>query len=127
VANQTNQAEERCREVLGQDAPENIKALFSEIYPQLSDYSINFIFGKIYEDSALTLIERELINIAALVVEGSQPQLENHILSAYRLGCPPKKILATIVQMVIIIGFPKVVNSVLLAQDLFRKHDVIIN
>lgn len=117
-------AEVCCSKVHGAGSVEDIQTLFSEIYPKLSDYSLNFIFGQIYQDPVLSLVERELLNIVALVAEGSQVQLENHILAAYRLGCTPKKIVAAIVQMIIIVGFPKVVNAVLLAQSVFKKNGI---
>jgi 4-carboxymuconolactone decarboxylase len=113
-----------CKKVHGAQGPDNIRRLLSAICPDLGDYAVNFIYGEIYSDNILSLEEREMINIAALVVDASHLQLKTHILSAYYVGCSPKKIIATILQMLIVTGFPKVVNAMLLAQEVFDENKI---
>ena len=112
--------------VHGNDSDKKLKELFSDICPELATYSIGLIFGNIYANEILSLRERELLNIAALVVEGSQAQQRNHILAAYRVGCKPKEIIAAILQMLIITGFPKVVNAILLTKEVFDENKILV-
>ncbi|MBX9702529.1 MAG: carboxymuconolactone decarboxylase family protein [Silvanigrellaceae bacterium] len=120
-----NLAEKLCKEIHGEHAPDMIRELFVKICPELGDYAVNFVFGEIYSNDVLTIEERELIHIAGLVIESCHPQLKAHILSAHRIGCSPKKIIATILQTLIIAGFPKVVNAMLIAKEVFEENKML--
>lgn len=116
-------AVELCEKVHGKGASTGIAETFAPISSRLADYCMSWIFGDLYNDSVLSIKQRELLNIAGLVVSGDlEPQLQNHISAAKRNGATQEEIKETILQMIIIIGFPKVVNAMLVADQIFKEN-----
>lgn len=115
----SNDAIAICEQIHGKNSVSEIKELFDDICPNLGNLSLKLIFEDIYSNDDLNLKERELINIGALVVQASMPQLRNHILGALNVGCTEKQIVGVILQMIILTGFPNVVNAMLMAKEIF--------
>ena len=108
----------------GLSAEETIKTLDS-ISPTLSRLSVELIFGDLYSNDCLSLKTREMLNIAGLVVAGNAiPQLENHIRAAIKLGCTQEEIVEIMLQMIIIVGFPAVVNAMCAAKKIFDETKI---
>lgn len=91
------------------------------ISPKLAEYSIEWIFGDLYADTTIDMKTREISNISALVATDKLPQLRNHIYSAYHLGFTRDEIEKIILNTLIIVGFPSVVNAVMVLKDVFDE------
>jgi 4-carboxymuconolactone decarboxylase len=91
--------------------------------PELARLSLEWVFADIYAQSSLDIKTRELLNISALVVNDCLEQLKNHIQNALHVGCTEKEITDAILQMIIIKGFPSVVNAMLIAKDVLAEHE----
>lgn len=97
-----------------------------EIAPDLGRFIIEFAFGDIYSRSGLSLQERELITLSSLLTAGGcEPQLKVHINGALNTGIPPEKIIEIFVQCVSYTGFPKVLNAVFTAKEVFKERKII--
>lgn len=102
-------------------AEEGIKEL-AKVSPRLAQFCVEWIFGDIYSSSVLDLKTRELLTLAACVASGDAlPQVKNHVRGALNVGCSQEEIRETILQMLIIKGFPSVVNAMLAAQEVFSE------
>lgn len=90
------------------------------IAPDLGRYIVEFAFGDIYARDGLSLQERELVTIASLLTAGGcEPQLRVHLNVALNVGVPPQKIVEALIHCVPYVGFPRVLNAVSTAKEVF--------
>lgn len=104
---------------------ENVIRSLKDAAPDIGRYIVEFAFGDIYTRSGLTLQEREMITITALLAcGGCEPQLEVHINGALNVGICPEKIVETFIQCIPYVGFPRVLNAVFTAKKIFAERQV---
>lgn len=104
---------------------ENVISSLETIAPDLGRYIIEFAFGDIYTRKELTLREREMITITSLLTcGGCEPQLKVHINGALNVGISPEKIVETFIQCVPYVGFPRVLNAVFAAKEVFAERQL---
>ena len=107
---------------------ENVIKSLETVAPDVGKYIIEFAFGDIYSREELNLQEREIITITSLLTTGGcEPQLEVHINGALNVGIPPKKILETFIQCIPYTGFPKVLNAIFVAKNIFDEKKISFN
>lgn len=105
---------------------ENVIRSLEDIAPDLGKYIIEFAFGDIYSRGVLTLQEREMITITSLLAcGGCKPQLKVHINGSLNVGISPEKIVETFIQCVPYVGFPRVLNAVFAAREVFAENNLI--
>lgn len=91
-----------------------------DIAPDLGTYIVEFAFGHIYTRDGLTLREREMVTLASLLTAGGcEPQLKVHIRGALQVGITPEKIIEIFLQCIPYTGFPRVLNAVFAAKEIF--------
>ena len=95
-----------------------------DIAPELGQFVTEFAFGDIYSRPGLDLKTRQLLTIASLTTLGTAPlQLKSHIKGALRVGCTREEIVETLLQMSVYAGFPKAMNAVYNAKEVFMEMD----
>ena len=95
------------------------------IAPDLGRYIVEFAFGDIYARDGLSLQERELVTITSLLTAGGcEPQLRVHLNGALNVGISPEKIVETIIHCVPYVGFPRVLNAVSTAKEVFFSQEL---
>lgn len=108
---------------LDDNIAEQIQQALGDVAPDLARYSIAFGFGEVYSRTDLTLAEREIASIAALVAMATAPaQLKVHIRAGLKVGLTPAKITGIIIQMVLYQGFPAALNAMAIAREVFREQ-----
>ena len=102
---------------------EAVISSLADIAPDLGRYIVEFAFGDIYAREGLSLQERELVTIASLLTAGGcEPQLRVHLNGALNVGIPPQKIVEALIHCVPYVGFPRVLNAVFTAGDIFASR-----
>lgn len=92
----------------------------ADISPDLGKYIIGFGFGEIYNRPYLDPKQRELITLAALAAQGGcEKQLRVHIHASLNVGLSREAIVETFIHCVPYLGFPKVLNAVFTAKEVF--------
>lgn len=87
-------------------------------------YIIEFAFGDIYDRGVLDLKQREMITIISLLSQGdTAPQLNVHINGALNVGLTREEVIETFIQAIPYVGFPKVLNAVNVAKQVFKDRD----
>ncbi len=105
-------------------AGERVLEALKDIAPDLGRYVIEFGFGDIYSRGILSLRDREIATVAALVALGNaQPQLKVHIHGALNVGCTRQEVLEIMIQMSVYAGFPAALNGAFAAKDVFAERD----
>jgi len=97
--------------ILGKKA-QDIETMLKEFHPDLVRIGIDFPFGEFYaKDDLLDLKTRELVTISTLITQGCLPQLKLHFEAALNVGCSRVEIEQTMLQLIVYIGIPKVINA----------------
>jgi 4-carboxymuconolactone decarboxylase len=107
--------------------PEASKALMEnlkDIAPDLGRFVIEFPYGDVYERPGLDLKSREIATIAALTALGdTKPELKDHIKGALNVGCNRQEVIEVIIQMAVYAGFPRAINGISAAKEVFEELD----
>lgn len=101
-------------------AGEKVINNLESIAPHVGQHIIEFAFGKIYESDVLNLREREIITVACLLTQGdTRNQLIVHINGCLNVGLTQEEIIEIFTQCIPYVGFPKVLNAIYTAQEVF--------
>jgi 4-carboxymuconolactone decarboxylase len=114
---------DRLKEIDG-EAGERVIAALKDVAPDLARYVIEYPFGDVYSRGVLSLKDREIATVAALVALGNaQPQLKVHIHGALNVGCTRREVIEIIIQMSVYAGFPAALNGAFAAKEVFAERD----
>jgi len=97
---------ERLREVHGERSLATIESL-----GDLGRLIVEVAYGDVYSRPTLTLRERQIASVAALVATGRSSQLPVHLRSALNAGLTPEELQEVLIQTATIAGFPPVMNA----------------
>lgn len=104
---------------------EEIFEAIDDVAPDLSRFVVEFPYSEIYTRGEVDLKTRELCTVSALTAIGTIPQLKEHINAALNVGNSPEEILEIIIQMSAYAGFPKAINGVVAAKEVFIERDLL--
>lgn len=108
-------------------AADTVMTSLKDIAPDISQYILEFAFGDIYARPGLTLQQRELVTITALLVQGdTSSQLTVHLNGCLNVGLTPKEIIETCIHCIPYIGFPRVLNAITVAQQVFTSRHITV-
>jgi 4-carboxymuconolactone decarboxylase len=107
------------------EAGQNVIESLQDISPDLGRFVVEFAFGDIISRPGLGLKEREIATVAALTAMGNaRPQLVVHINAALNVGCTPKEVIETILQMAVYAGMPAALNGMFAAKEVFASRGI---
>lgn len=95
-----------------------------DLDPDLEDYIVEFAFGDIYSREGLSNGQKTLITIASLASQGLAPQIKLHVNTGLTAGLSPRDIINTIIHLLPYTGFPKVLNALAVAKEVFVERGV---
>lgn len=102
---------------------EAVMQALADVAPDLGSYIIGFAFGEIYQRPHLDVQQRELVTLAALAAQGGcEKQLRVHIHASRNVGLTREQIVETFIHCVPYLGFPKVLNAVFVAKEVFATE-----
>ena len=97
---------EKLREVHGDRPLETIEGL-----GDLGRLIIETAYGEVYSRPGLSLRERQIASVAALVATGRSSQLPVHLRSSLKAGLSVDELREVIIQTAVIAGFPPAMNA----------------
>ena len=115
---------ETLESIQGKSVEEIFKGL-EDIAPDLSRFVIEYPYSEIYTREELDLKTREICTVSALTVLGTIPQLKEHINAALNVGNTPSEIVEVIMQMSAYCGFPKSINAMMAAKEVFNERGLL--
>ena len=104
---------------------EEIFGAIDDIAPDMARFVVEFPYSEIYTRPEVDLKTRELCTVAALTVLGTIPQLKDHIGAALNVGNSPTEIVEIIMQKSAYAGFPKAINGILAAKEVFKDKGLL--
>ncbi|MEH7200743.1 carboxymuconolactone decarboxylase family protein [Priestia megaterium] len=113
-------------EVDGEGGKRVIESL-KDIAPDIGKYVIEFVFGDIYTKEGLNLQQKQLVTISSLTTQGGcEPQLNVHINAALNVGLTPHEIVEAITHCIPYTGFPRVLNAIFIAKQVFTERELTV-
>lgn len=104
---------------------EEIFEAIDDIAPDMSRFVVEFPYSEIYTRDEVDLKTRELCTVAAITVLGAIPQLKDHINAALNVGNSPTEVVEIIMQMSAYAGFPKAINGLVAAKEVFAERGLL--
>jgi 4-carboxymuconolactone decarboxylase len=105
-------------ELYGDGASDRLISSQTGLAQDLARYGIEFNYGDLYSRPGLTLAQREMATIAALVALGGlEPQLRGHTRAAIRAGLTATEVVETVIHTVQYVGFPRALNALRVVTD----------
>lgn len=95
-----------------------------DLDPELENYIVEFAFGDIYSREGLCDEKKTLITISSLVTQGLEPQLKLHVNIGLKIGLTPTEIVGAIIHLLPYTGFPRVLNALKVAKEVFVERDL---
>ena len=114
----------KCLEDIQGKSVEEIFKDLDDIAPDLSRFVIEYPYSEIYTRDGVDLKTREICTVSALTVLGTIPQLKEHINAALNVGNTPEEIIEVMMQMSAYCGFPKAINAVMAAKEVFIENGI---
>jgi 4-carboxymuconolactone decarboxylase len=100
-------------------------AQLDDIAPDFAQITIEHGYGGIYAREGLSLRDRELSSISALAaIGGCEGQLRTHLHGALNVGLTAKEITEALIQVSSFAGFPRAINALMVAKEVFREREV---
>ena len=97
---------EKLREVHGERSLATVESL-----GELGELIIRVAYGEVYSRPGLSLRERQIASVAALVATGRSSQLTVHLRSSMKAGLTTQELQEVIIQTATIAGFPPAMNA----------------
>lgn len=97
---------EKLREVHGERSLATIESL-----GDLGELIIQVAYGEVYSRPGLSIRERQIASVAALVATGRSSQLPVHLRSSLKAGLTAAELQEVIIQTATIAGFPPAMNA----------------
>ena len=119
---------EKGKQVIESIQERSLKEIFEaidDIAPDMSRFVVEFPYSEIYTREEVDLKTRELCTVAALTVLGTIPQLKDHINAALNVGNSPTEVVEIIMQMSAYAGFPKSINGIVAAKEVFVERNLL--
>ena len=104
----------------------DIGAGFKNVAPDLEKIVVEFAFGDIYARPGIDNKQKVLTTISALVAQGL-PQIGMHVKTGIAVGLKPEEIVGCIMHLIPYCGFPKVLNALKVAQEVFAELGLKVN
>ena len=96
----------------------------AETDPDLQEILNKFIFGEVFYHGNMPDKLRELITIVVLATNQTPNQLKSHVFASLNIGVSPVEIKEALYQCAPYIGFPKTLNAVQIANDVFKAVNI---
>lgn len=91
---------------------------FGDMAPTFVEYTENVLFGDLWRREQLSLRERSLITISALVAGGATEQLRYHIQLAQDNGLTDKELVEAVTHLAFYAGWPRAASALLILKSM---------
>lgn len=89
---------------------------------RIGRFTVDHLFGDVWQGEALALEERSLITCSVLVAIGREPEQRVHFRGALNLGIPPEKLEEMIAHVAHYAGWPVAMGATRVLQEVIGKE-----
>ena len=102
----------------------NVNFLDDILPDRIGRWTVEFLFGDVYDESKLDARSRQIAIISALTTLGNaNVPLKIHINGALNVGCSRQEIIEIMGEVAAYAGFPAAVNGLSIAREVFKERD----
>lgn len=98
-----------------------IQKMIGNFAPKLISLTDNVLYGDIWKRKQLSLRDRSLITVAALISGGNSEQLTSHLNKAKQNGVTEAELIEVITHLAFYCGWPKAITAIKIAKEVFKK------
>jgi 4-carboxymuconolactone decarboxylase len=114
---------QRFKEILGAHSTGTIEKL-SNISEDFGNYILEIAYGEFYSRSGITDKTREVAIVSCLIGQGNTGlPLKTHLNGMMNVGHSKNEIIELLMFLIPCVGFPKIVEAMITADDLFRSQE----
>lgn len=108
------------------DGAERVVDWLADVSPELGHQIVAWGFGEIYARPQLPPRDRQLVTLGILTaLGGCEPQLAVHVGMALNAGLTPVEISEALLHSAGYCGFPKALNAMKVAKDVFAERGLL--
>lgn len=108
--------------------PNRLTDQLRDIAPDAEKWINDFVFGTVYARDGLTDEEKAVATITTLAaLGGCERELRSHIQTALNVGVALERIVATFLHMAPYAGFPRTLNALFTAKEVFELRGVTVS
>ncbi|AJS58148.1 carboxymuconolactone decarboxylase family protein [Paenibacillus sp. IHBB 10380] len=100
----------------------NARELFGDIAPTFVRYSEEVLFEDVWRREQLSLRERSLLTVSALVAGGLTEQLHYHLHLAQENGLTEEELIEAMTHLAFYAGWPRAAAAIQVAKDVFQGN-----
>lgn len=98
--------------------------ILGEFAPEFAHFNDDVLFGEVWSDDTLSLRDRSLITVVALVASGmTDSSLAYHIENAKKNGVTQEEMAAALTHVAFYAGWPKAWAAFRMAKDVYTKTE----
>lgn len=98
------------------------KERYGDMAPTFVRYTEDVLFGDVWRREQLSLRDRSMITVAALVAGGMDEQLSYHLRLAMENGIAQEELVEAITHLAFYAGWPRAASALSAAKDIFEKE-----
>lgn len=102
---------------------QHLMELFAKLAPQFHQLTEEVLFGQVWRDDSLSLRDRSLITVTALVVLNRVEQLPGHLARARCNGLTVKELSAAMTHLAFYAGWPVTASALERLDDMNHKRN----
>ena len=95
-----------------------------QLAPDLKRIIDECLFGSIWTRPGLTLRQRSICTMAALVALGQLPLLRRHIERGLNMGVTPEQVVEVFIQLTFYVGVPAVESALRITKEVFEDWNI---
>jgi 4-carboxymuconolactone decarboxylase len=116
----------RVLEAVDGEAGDKLLDALGVIAPDLAHEIVAWAYGDVYARPGLAPRDRQLVTIGMLTaLGGAEPELRVHLGAALNVGLTPAEITEALLQSAVYCGFPRAINAVMVAKEVFTERGLI--
>lgn len=101
------------------------RATQAKLYPDWDRYTVEVLFGEVWNRPVLDKKTRSLITVAALTVLGREAQLRVHLCNALNNGVSKDEIIELMIHLAFYGGWPVSATGFNVATEVFREFGLV--
>jgi 4-carboxymuconolactone decarboxylase len=103
------------------DRPSRAQQLMGDIAPALADLTDDVLYGQVWSRPGLSLRDRSLVTVSALIATNRPDQLRSHLALARDNGVTESELIETITHLAFYAGWPSAVAAIGAAREVFNR------
>ncbi|WP_138753959.1 carboxymuconolactone decarboxylase family protein [Paenibacillus sinopodophylli] len=96
---------------------------FGDIAPAFVSYSEDVLFGDLWRREPLSLRDRSMITVAAIVAGGMTEQLSYHLRLAVENGVEEAELVEVITHLAFYSGWPRAASALQIVKEVFGEQE----